>query len=196
MNEEKKKLTPEDETLTEECTCESEGLSEETEDAAEAENNAASDDKNAEGEEKDAEAKSEEDEAWQSKYMRLMADFQNFKRRTEKEKTDLYSYANEKIVSDLLVVIDNFERALSVETADEKFLEGMQMIHKQFFDVLVKAGLEEIEAEGIDFDPNFHNAVMTEDNPDFESGKVTAVLQKGYMLNKKVIRPSMVKVNN
>ena len=109
VNEEKKKLTPEDETLTEECTCESEGLSEETEDAAEAENNAASDDKNAEGEEKDAEAKSEEDEAWQSKYMRLMADFQNFKRRTEKEKTDLYSYANEKIVSDLLVVIDNFE---------------------------------------------------------------------------------------
>ncbi|MCI5722178.1 MAG: nucleotide exchange factor GrpE, partial [Firmicutes bacterium] len=126
----------------------------------------------------------------------LMADFQNYKRRVEKEKSDIYAYANEKIVSELLNVIDNFERALQHECADERYVEGMQMIFKQFAGVLEKAGLEEITAEGEDFDPNFHNAVMTEDNPEFGSGKVTEVLQKGYLLNKKVIRPSMVKVNN
>ena len=93
-------------------------------------------------------------------------------------------------------VLDNFERALQHEAADESFAEGMRMIFKQLTDVLEKSGLEEIKAQGEEFDPNFHNAVMTEDNPDYESGKVTAVLQKGYLLNKKVIRPSMVKVNN
>ncbi|MDD7719547.1 MAG: nucleotide exchange factor GrpE [Eubacteriaceae bacterium] len=138
----------------------------------------------------------EEDEALNAKYLRLMADFQNYKRRTEKEKSDIYAYANEKIISELLNVIDNFERALQHECSDERYVEGMAMIFKQFSGVLEKAGLEEIAAEGEDFDPNFHNAVMTEDNPDFESGKVTGVLQKGYLLNKKVIRPSMVKVNN
>lgn len=139
---------------------------------------------------------SAEEEALNTKYMRLMADFQNYKKRVEKEKGDIYAYANEKLVSELLTVIDNFERALMHQSADESFAEGMKMIFKQLAGVLEKAGLEEINAEGEEFDPNFHNAVMTEDNPDFESGRVTEVLQKGYLLNKKVIRPSMVKVNN
>ncbi len=139
---------------------------------------------------------SEEDEALNTKYMRLMADFQNYKKRVEKEKGDIYAYANEKLVSELLAVMDNFERALQHEAADEGFAEGMRMIFKQMTDVLEKAGLEEIKALGEDFDPNYHNAVMTEDNADYESGKVTEVLQKGYLLNKKVIRASMVKVNN
>ncbi|MFQ9893899.1 MAG: nucleotide exchange factor GrpE [Emergencia sp.] len=138
----------------------------------------------------------EEEEGLNTKYLRLMADFQNYKRRVEKEKSDIYAYANEKIVSELLDVIDNFERALLHEAADESFAEGMKMIFKQLTGVLEKAGLEEINALGEDFDPNFHNAVMTEDNADYDSGKVTEVMQKGYMLNKKVIRPSMVKVNN
>lgn len=142
------------------------------------------------------ETKSEEDEALNTKYLRLMADFQNYKRRTEKEKGDIYSYANEKLVSQLLEVVDNFERALKHESADEGYAEGMEMIFKQLTGVLEKAGLEEINALGEDFDPNFHNAVMTEDNDEFESGKVTEVMQKGYKLNSKVIRPSMVKVNN
>ena len=128
--------------------------------------------------------------------MRLMADFQNYKKRTEKEKSDIYAYANEKIVTQLLEVLDNFERALSHECADEGYAKGMEMIFRQLSDVLEKAGLEEIKALGEDFDPNFHNAVMTEDNADYESGKVTGVMQKGYRLNSKVIRPSMVKVNN
>ncbi|MCI5687299.1 MAG: nucleotide exchange factor GrpE [Emergencia sp.] len=161
-------------------------------DAAEAEASGESDEK-----EEDAKAENtEEDEALNTKYLRLMADFQNYKRRAEKEKGDIYAYANEKIVVELLDVLDNFERALQHEAADESFAEGMRMIFKQLTDVLEKSGLEEIKAQGEEFDPNFHNAVMTEDNPDYESGKVTAVLQKGYLLNKKVIRPSMVKVNN
>lgn len=137
-----------------------------------------------------------EDEALMAKYQRLMADFQNYKRRTEKEKNDIYAYANEKLILGLLEVIDNFERAVLSETADEKYAEGMEMIFKQLKGVLEKSGLEEIKALGEGFDPNFHNAVMTEDNDRFESGSVTEVLQKGYTLNGKVIRPSMVKVNN
>lgn len=147
----------------------------------------------AEAEEKTARAG---DEALQAQYMRLMADFQNFKRRTEKEKSDIYAFANEKIVSELLNVIDNFERALLHGTAGDSFAEGMNMIFKQLQGVLEQAGVKEIEALGLDFDPNFHNAVMTEDSTEYESGKVTEVLQKGYTLNSKVIRPSMVKVAN
>ncbi|MDD4377269.1 MAG: nucleotide exchange factor GrpE [Eubacteriales bacterium] len=138
----------------------------------------------------------EKEEPINMQYMRLMADFQNYKKRVEKEKGDIYAYANEKIVTDLLDVIDNFERALAQGSQDESFIEGMEMIFKQYMGVLEKAGLEEIKAFSEDFDPNYHNAVMTEDNSDFESGKITEVLQKGYLLNGKVIRPSMVKVNN
>ena len=131
-----------------------------------------------------------------AKYLRLMADFQNFKRRTEKEKGDIYAFANEKIISELLNVIDNFERALEHGAEGDSFAEGMNMIFKQLKEVLEKAGVTEIEALGLDFDPNFHNAVMTEDSEQYDSGKVTAVLQKGYILNNRVIRPSMVKVAN
>ena len=148
--------------------------------------------------EKEAETEGEavEDEALNTKYLRLMADFQNYKRRTEKEKNDIYAFANEKIVSELLNVIDNFERALDAGDSGDSFVEGMNLIFKQLQGVLEKAGVVEIEALGRDFDPNFHHAVLTEDSAEYESGKVTEVLQKGYTLNSKVIRPSMVKVAN
>ena len=142
------------------------------------------------------EAPSAEEEALNTKYLRLMADFQNYKRRTEKEKNDIYAFANEKIVSELLNVIDNFERALDAGDSGDSFVEGMNLIFKQLQGVLEKAGVVEIEALGQDFDPNFHHAVLTEDSAEYESGKVTAVLQKGYLLNNQVIRPSMVKVAN
>ena len=142
-------------------------------------------------EEKKEEATEEDGDA---KYLRLMADFQNYKKRVEKEKKDLYSYANEKLVTELLAVLDNFERALAHEDSGDGFKEGMEMIFKQLMDVLEKSGLAEIAALGEDFDPNFHNAVMTEETEEYESGKVSGVLQKGYTLNGKVIRPSMVKV--
>ncbi|HAT83070.1 MAG TPA: nucleotide exchange factor GrpE [Eubacterium sp.] len=144
----------------------------------------------------DEAAKGESEESGDEKYMRLMADFQNYKRRTEKEKAEVFSYANEKIVTELLSVLDNFERALAQESADEKYAEGMELIFRQMSDVLTKAGLAEIDAVGKEFDPNFHHAVMTDDNADFESGQVTAVLQKGYTLHDKVIRPAMVRVNS
>jgi molecular chaperone GrpE len=141
----------------------------------------------------DREATQEEGEL-NTRYLRLAADFQNYKRRVEKEKGDIYAYANEKIVVELLDVIDNFERALEHSNENESFAEGMNMIFKQFKGVLEKSGVEEINALGEDFDPNFHHAVLTENSAEYESGKITQVLQKGYLLNKKVVRPAMVKV--
>ena len=163
------------------------------EQAADKENESA--EENAEpAEEKKEEKEAEPEEDGDAKYLRLMADFQNYKKRVEKEKKDLYSYANEKLVTELLAVLDNFERALAHEDSGDGFKEGMEMIFKQLMDVLEKSGLAEIAALGEDFDPNFHNAVMTEETEEYESGKVSGVLQKGYTLNGKVIRPSMVKV--
>ena len=135
-------------------------------------------------------------EAESERYMRLMAEFQNYKKRAAKEKTDTLQYANEKIVGDLLPVIDNFERALATETDDlEGYAKGMQFIFEQFKKALENAGLEEIKAMDEDFDPNVHNAVMTDNIEDKDDGKITKVLQKGYKLRDKVVRPSMVAVN-
>ena len=148
------------------------------------------------GEEKEEEVKEEgKEEDDDLRYLRLMADFQNYRKRAEKEKKDLYSYANEKIMTELLAVLDNFERALDHDTGDG-FREGIEMIFKQLTDVLEKSGLAEIPALGEEFDPNVHSAVMTEETEDYESGKVSGVMQKGYTLNGKVIRPTMVKVAN
>lgn len=156
----------------------------------------AAEDEAAEAEEPKAEAAGEEKaEADDARYLRLLAEFQNYKKRTEKEKTDLYSYANEKIMAELLEVLDNFERALEQDAGDG-FKEGMELIFTQLTNVLTKAGLAEITALGEDFDPNVHNAVMAEETEEYESGKVSGVMQKGYTLNGKVIRPSMVKVAN
>ncbi len=151
----------------------------------------------AENTEEKTEEEKAEDEDLNTKYVRLMADFQNFKKRTEKQKSDIHAYANEKIVSKLLEVMDNFERALQIEDENIKsFKEGMELIFKQLKDVLKDAGVAEIEAENAMFDPNYHNAVMMEDTDKVESGMVSEVLQKGYTLNGKVVRPSMVKVAN
>ena len=168
-----------------------------TEEAAEAsaEDDASEKDEAAE-QAKAAEEKKEPEEDNDARYMRLAADFQNYKRRVEKEKSDIYQYANEKIALDIIEVMDNFERALahSAECADKQFAEGVNMIYKQLKTVLDKNNIIAIEDEGHEFDPNFHNAVMVEENPDYESGIVIQAMQKGYTLNGKVIRPSMVKV--
>lgn len=140
----------------------------------------------------------EEEEDLKNKYMRLMADFQNFKRRSEEKRFSISTDAKIDALEPLLDVIDNFERALEAgkDNQEDSFYQGMELIFKQLLAVLDKAGVEEIKALGEDFDPNFHNAVMMEDSTEYESGKVTSVLQKGYVLNKRVIRPSMVKVAN
>ena len=148
-----------------------------------------------------AEAPSEEkpektaEEVESERYSRLFAEFQNYKRRTEKEKADLYAYAGEKFAVDLLEVIDNFERAMEAKPEGDKFAEGLDLILAQIKGVMEKNHVEEIKSLGEPFDPAFHNAVMTEEAEGTEAGIVTRVFQKGYTLNKKVIRPAMVAVS-
>ena len=149
-----------------------------------------------EKEEVQEEPKEESAEEQESeRYMRLMAEFQNFKKRAAKEKTDIHAYANEKLMNELLPVLDNFERALETKTEEvESYAKGMELIFSQMKTALENHGLKEIEALGETFDPNKHNAVMTEESEEYESGKVCKVLQKGYELNGRVIRPCMVSV--
>jgi molecular chaperone GrpE len=133
-----------------------------------------------------------EDES--TRYMRLAADFQNYKKRTEKEKSEIYSYANEKFAADLLEVIDNFERAVAQGAPDGKFIEGMRLIMEQLVSVLERNDVEEIAALGEEFDPNLHHAVQMEESSEFGSGRVTNVIQKGYRMKERVLRPAMVVV--
>ena len=127
--------------------------------------------------------------------LRLQADFENFRRRTAKEKEELAAVITQNLLTDLLPLLDNFERAMAVEQTDgEAFRKGMEMIFTQLKEVLNKNGLEHIEAEGQPFDPNVHQAVMRVENPDVSDGTVTQVLQKGYRAKGRVIRPAMVQV--
>ncbi|MCI2061458.1 MAG: nucleotide exchange factor GrpE [Eubacteriaceae bacterium] len=166
----------------------------ETEEADETE----AEEEQAEEPEAQEEKKETEDEDLNTKYLRLMADFQNFKKRAQKQRSETLAYANAEIVGQLLEVLDNFERALDRDVDEEEagFKEGMRMVFDQLKGVLDKAGVEEIEALGTVFDPNFHNAVMTEDTDEYESGQVSGVMQKGYTLKGRVVRPAMVKVAN
>ena len=127
--------------------------------------------------------------------LRLQADFENFRRRTAKEKEELTAVITQNMLTDLLPLLDNFERAMMVEQTDiEAFQKGVEMIFSQLREVMEKHGLEKIEAEGQVFDPNLHQAVMRVENPDVEDGMITQVLQQGYRAKGRVIRPSMVQV--
>ena len=129
------------------------------------------------------------------KFMRLQADFANYKRRTEAQKTEYVELGVKKIVNDLLPVLDNFERALdSIEEKDSTY-DGILMIKNQLTDVLKKEGIVEMKALGEEFDPTYHHAVLTEDSDEYDSGYVIEVLQKGYLINDKTLRPAMVKVS-
>lgn len=187
MSEEQKKeaQTPEDEVKKETDSAETSETPKE-DNAPEAEKT----------EEKSEEKTEEKADDGNEKYVRLMAEFQNYKKRVAKEKNDIREYATEKLVMELLPVLDNFERALAASAEDDPagYAKGMELIFTQMVTELQKSGLAEVEAEGQDFDPTKHNAVMTEENEELESGKVSKVLQKGYALNDKVIRPSMVAV--
>ncbi|WP_093691565.1 nucleotide exchange factor GrpE [Sporolituus thermophilus] len=128
---------------------------------------------------------------------RLQADFDNFRRRTRQEKEDLAKVVTEGIVLQLLPVLDNFERALTTATEDAAALRaGVEMIYRQFIQALEKMGVQPIEAAGAVFDPQYHEAIMRVEDPDRRDNTVVEVLQKGYMVHGKVIRPSMVKVVN
>lgn len=140
-------------------------------------------------------AKLEESE---NKYLRLRADFDNYRRRVQLDEEANKKFRAQSLVTDLLTSLDNFERALQVETENEQtqsLLQGMEMVYRGIQDALKREGVEEIDAQGAAFDPHLHQAVMQESTPDAEPNSVTAVFQKGYKLHDRVIRPAMVKVN-
>ncbi|EVC46000.1 nucleotide exchange factor GrpE [Staphylococcus aureus] len=134
----------------------------------------------------------------EEKYLRLYAEFENYKRRIQKENEINKTYQAQRVLTDILPAIDNIERALQIEGDDETFKslqKGVQMVHESLINALKDNGLKVIKTEGEAFDPNIHQAVVQDDNPDFESGEITQELQKGYKLKDRVLRPSMVKVN-
>ena len=130
------------------------------------------------------------------KYQRLQAEYANYRRRTQEEKDSLALFANEKIMTELIPVVDSMERALEAcEDKEDSMYKGIDLVHKQLIDTLSKLGLEHIEALEQEFDPNYHLAVMQESVEGVEPNKVVMELQKGYKLGNKVIRASMVKVS-
>ena len=151
-------------------------------------------------EEEIAEEKKEEVESDDMKYLRLAADFQNYRKRTERERYERYSDGKKDFAESMLPVLDNFDRALAQDAAaaeserERNFVEGMEMIFQQLIDAFEKNGITEINALGEDFDHNVHHAVVMEPSDTYESQKVSEVLQKGYRIGDKVIRHSMVKV--
>jgi molecular chaperone GrpE len=140
-------------------------------------------------EEKEKEAKEYLDIA-----QRIKAEFDNYRKRTEKEKTEMISYGQEQVIIELLPVIDNFERALATEGDYNSLREGLELIYRQFKKVLDKFEVREIEAEGQMFDPYKHHALAQEEVEGKQPNEIIEVFQKGYYLKDKVIRPSLVKV--
>ncbi len=143
--------------------------------------------------------KLEEDvNTWKTDYYKVFADMENLKRRLEKEHQNTMKFMMQSFIEELLPVIDNFERSLNVQEASEEvqtFLKGYQMIFDQMMAILKKNGVEVIEAQGKEFDPNFHQAVMTAQDENYGSNIIVEELQKGYMLKDRVVRASLVKVN-
>ena len=138
----------------------------------------------------------DEIDALNDQYKRLQAEYANYRRRTQEEKETIGIFANEKMLSELIPVIDSMERALDACTdKEDTMFKGVELVYKQLKDMIVKFGVEEIEAENAEFDPNLHLAVMQESVDGVEPNKVVMVLQKGYKLGNKVLRASMVKVS-
>ena len=143
--------------------------------------------------------KDEKIEELTDRVRRQMAEFDNFRKRTEKEKTQMFETGAKSIVEKILPVVDNFERGLAAVTEEEKgtpFVEGMEKIYKQMMTVLEEAGVKPIEAVGQEFDPNLHNAVMHIEDEEFGENIIAEEFQKGYTYRDSVVRHSMVKVAN
>ena len=143
--------------------------------------------------------KDEKIEELTDRVRRQMAEFDNFRKRTEKEKTQMFETGAKSIVEKILPVVDNFERGLAAVTEEEKgtpFVEGMEKIYKKMMTVLEEAGVKPIEAVGQEFDPNLHNAVMHVEDEEFGENIIAEEFQKGYTYRDSVVRHSMVKVAN
>lgn len=137
-------------------------------------------------------------EYW-DKFLRLQADFDNYRKRVEKERQEFSKYANEEIIVELLNVLDDLERAVNLTESKHQdlsaFLKGIEMILAHLYDLLKENGVSAIQAEGKPFDPNFHEALMQTENNDLPEHTVMEELQKGYLLNERIIRTSKVKVS-
>ena len=140
-------------------------------------------------------AKEEELAALTDQYQRMLAEYANYKRRTEQEKAQIGAYTKADVLTTLLTSVDNMEKAIAAP-AGEDYKTGVDLVLRQFMEALGKLGLEAVGVEGEPFDPNVHNAVMREDADGIDEETVTAVFQKGYKLGDRVLRPAMVKVAN
>ena len=214
MSEETKKTSEEQEAEKEipvtDGDQEEENLTPEGEDLPEEENNtpgeeAAPEDKKEEKSKTSFFGKKKKDKSEQKveeltdRLKRTMAEFDNFRKRTEKEKAAMFEVGAKSVIEKMLPVIDNFERGLAAVPEDKKedaFVVGMDKIYKQFLTTLEEAGVKPIEAVGQEFDPNFHNAVMHVEDEELGENIVAEELQKGYMYRDAVVRHSMVKVAN
>ncbi|SDB19680.1 nucleotide exchange factor GrpE [Eubacterium oxidoreducens] len=189
LEEQVEEQEAEEETSTED-TCEATDESEETE----------QEDTKKKGPKKKKKSKEQEKiEELTDRVQRQMAEFDNFRKRTEKEKSQMYEVGAKSIIEKILPVVDNFERGLatvSEELKDDPFAEGMDKVYKQLMTALDELGVKEIEAEGKEFDPNLHNAVMHIDDENLGENVVAQVLQKGYTYRDSVVRHSMVQVAN
>ncbi|MBO6206683.1 MAG: nucleotide exchange factor GrpE [Lachnospiraceae bacterium] len=192
------------EETSEEATDEAEAAGEETEEVSE-EAADGEDEKEAKpkkklfgGKEKKKDKLQEQIDELKDKNMRQMAEFENFRKRTEKEKQAMFETGARSVIEKLLPVVDNFERGLGALKEEEKgaFSEGMEMIYKQLMSELEKLEVKPIDAVGKEFDPNLHNAVMHVDDEELGENVVVEELQKGYMYRENVVRHSMVKVAN
>lgn len=139
----------------------------------------------------DAGAPSEE---YRDRYVRAIADFDNFRKRTEREKADFLRYATSAVLKDVLPVLDNFDRALDHAAEGDDFHKGVLMIYKQLFEVLQRHGLKPIDEAGGHFDPNIHEAVVREEDDSVPNHTVLSILQKGYFLHDRLLRPALVRV--
>lgn len=172
-----------------------ETLKEETEDVKE---NPEVKAENEEVESSESETDIDENSRLKDSLLRLQADFTNYKRRVENEKADIYKYAAESVVTKLLPVLDNFDRAfkeVQEEDKEDAFTKGIELIRQDLDKILVQEGLEVIESDNQKFDANLHHAVFMEENKEVESEHIIETFQKGYKLKDKVIRPAMVKVS-
>jgi molecular chaperone GrpE len=141
-------------------------------------------------------AAQQECETLRDRLLRTAAEFDNFRKRVDRERRELTEFAASDMLSEILPIVDNFERALQAAAPPEaeSFRAGIEMIHRQMLDLLRKRGVKPIEALGADFDPNFHQAVIHEASDEHRDGEVIAELQRGYMLGDRLLRPAMVKV--
>ncbi len=138
----------------------------------------------------------QERDSLQDRLLRTAAEFDNYRKRVDRERRDLSEFAAADVLTELLPILDNFARALAAPAPPgaDVFRKGIELIHKQMLDLLRKRGVKPIEALGADFDPNFHQAVIHEASDGHREGEVMQELQRGYMLGDRLLRPAMVKV--